>query len=52
MRDANTPPRSLLRADAAFLLGDLGHGQLVRNFEEDFAVSEIFIQEPQRPGYT
>ena len=37
MRDANTPIRLILRVDAAFLLGDLGHGQLVRNFEEDFA---------------
>ena len=42
MRDANTPTRSLLRADAAFLLGDLGHGQLVRNFEEDFVSARSF----------
>ena len=32
MRDANTPIRLILRADAALLLGNLGHGQLVRTF--------------------
>jgi hypothetical protein len=42
MRDANTPIRSILRADAAFLLGDLGHGQIVRTFLEDFASARSF----------
>ena len=42
MRDANTPIRLILRADAAFLLVDLGHGQLVRKLQEDFASARSF----------